>query len=490
MRFRYVPVRHVCALQANTRRKIGTLERRRHGPRLGRMRRAHPRRILLSAALLWVAAGCSQKAAGRGTQYAGTLGVMAGAGSLADTSCYHMKSDDPTTEERFSTCVSNSGTRPEVAPAVLAAGAAAVAAGYAIEKSADEDIHKKTSSPMLTVRVPGDPLPEVPVELSSIDRRVQSLVVDELRALEAQWKAEASAILVLDPKTGEILGSAGRAHGELASVGIESPYVTGSTLKPLVLAAALEARVLSPADRFDCENGKRTYPSGETLLDASANGELDVADMLAVSTNVGFSKVFDRLGSARLLAALKRFQLGAAPELPGAGSGTLPSSVADKSYLGGVLAAGELATATLLQMTAAYGVFANQGDYVAPRLTRATRKAPPIHVVSPGTATTVLRMLIHAVESPRATGKAARVSGTRVAGKTGTSTFERADRSEGAFASFIGMVPAENPRWVIGVGAELKQDSAGGGTGGTLSAPVFARVAAGLLAMAPTRPGN
>jgi cell division protein FtsI (penicillin-binding protein 3) len=191
--------------------------------------------------------------------------------------------------------------------------------------------------------------------------------------------------------------------------------------------------------------------------------------MMAVSTNIGFSKVFDRLGGARLERWLRRFHFGAAP-------GDLPVPIEDKSFRGAVVAIGEAMTASPLQLAAAYAVFANDGAYVAPTLNRREGPAPRERMISPETARAIVSMLEGVVTSERATGKAARVAGVRVAGKTGTAELSPGGKS--VYASFVGIAPVERPRFVILVGVE---DPRGGESGGKVAAPVFARIAARAL---------
>jgi cell division protein FtsI (penicillin-binding protein 3) len=128
-------------------------------------------------------------------------------------------------------------------------------------------------------------------------------------------------------------------------------------------------------------------------------------------------------------------------------------------------------------MAAAYGVFANDGLYLTPG------GSEPERVLKAATARTVRSMLEGVVTGEQATGKAARVPGVRVGGKTGTSDdpdCEQCAHGPGTFASFVGIVPLDRPRFVIyvGVGQPTKE-----GSGGTIAAPAFARIASRALAL-------
>ena len=312
--------------------------------------------------------------------------------------------------------------------------------------------------------------PAAPGGDATIDQRIQGIADEELDHVVGEWQPAAATILVLDPTTGEVLANAGRMHGARADVATQRAYRTGSTLKPILLAAALEERVVAPTDRIDCGNGARAYGT-LTLRDTGAYGTLTLPEMLAVSTNIGFSKVFDRLGGDRLGRWLRRLHFGAAP-------GELPARIEDGSFEGAAVAIGEGSmTATQLQLAAAYAALANDGVYIAPTLVRRAGHAPGEPLLEPETARTVVGMMEGVVTGERATGKLARIPGVRVAGKTGTADY-LPDGKEGVYASFVGIVPADHPRFVILVGVESPRS---GGYGGNVAAPAFARVASRAL---------
>jgi len=281
---------------------------------------------------------------------------------------------------------------------------------------------------------------------------MQAIAEDEARRVHSEWGAERVVILVLDPRTGALLASSDDVPEQL--------IVPASTLKPLAVALALDAALITPEQRFDCGNGTRSYGS-LVLRDGGAYGSLDAAEILAVSSNIGASRIFDVLGGARLGDGLRRFRVGAPPDIP---TGTLK---------GAIIALGQATTTTPFALASAYGVFANDGLLAA-----AGRE--PERVLKASTARTVRAMLEGAVTAERATGKAANVAGTRVGGKTGTSDAECCAQGGGAFSSFVGIVPIDAPRWVIyvGVGKPNKE-----GSGGTIAAPAFSRIATRALSL-------
>ena len=272
--------------------------------------------------------------------------------------------------------------------------------------------------------------------------------------MHREWGAKRVAIVVLDPKTGAVLAISDDAPGQ--------PVVPASTLKPLTVALALDGDLIRPEQRFDCGNGTRAYGE-DTLRDAGQYGSLSTAEVLAVSSNIGVSRIFDVLGGERLADGLRRFKVGA------------PTSIPSASLRGAIIAIGQGSTSTPLALAAAYGVFANDGVYAA----------SSERIIKNTTARSVRSMLEGDVTGERASGTAARVAGVRVGGKTGTSDdpdCQACAHGPGVFASFVGIAPIDQPRFVIyvGVGQPDKE-----GSGGTIAAPVFARIAARALASAP-----
>jgi cell division protein FtsI (penicillin-binding protein 3) len=271
------------------------------------------------------------------------------------------------------------------------------------------------------------------------DARLQAIAVDEAARARTELGAERVAVLVLEPQTGALLA--------LADEHPNQPLLPASTLKPLLVALALDAHAISADQRFDCGDGHRLYGE-QVLTDAAPYGALDAAGILAVSSNIGASRVFDALGAGRFASGMARLHLSAPRELE---AGTLKGALAGMG-LG--------AAVTPLALARAYAVLARDGSYVAPGVR-------PERVVSAATAARVRSMLEGAVEGERATGKLARIEGVRVAGKTGTADLDA------HVAHFVGIVPAERPRYVVLVSISASSEV----TGGRVAAPVFARVA-------------
>lgn len=295
---------------------------------------------------------------------------------------------------------------------------------------------------------------------STLDPKVQLIAREEIDRAVAEWKPAAAVVVILDPATGSILAMEGRDRGrDDPSLASKRTYVTGSTLKTFTVAAALDAGTIDINAHVDCTT--RRYGEAK-LFDAGEHGSLSITDALAVSSNVGASRIYDTLGLDRLLAALRHLHIGDPPA-------SLPV-VSDPSSIGAAaLASGELAKATPLQVVAGYAAIFNGGVYLEPSFTRRRRRGE--RVLRPETAQTMVAMLEAIIGSDLGTGKLARIEGARVAGKTGTS-------EEPVYASFVGAVLDRQPTFVVLVGLEAPRE---GGTGPSAAAPVFARIARRLV---------
>lgn len=285
---------------------------------------------------------------------------------------------------------------------------------------------------------------------TTLSTRIQRIVDEELDRMTDEWSPSTALVLVLEPETGTVLAAAHRGGVESsAETAADRPMVLGSTMKPLVIAASLEEGAIEATDRF---------------AGSPAEGMLDVGEILAVSSNVGVTRIFDKLGGSKLARWAKRFHFASAP-----------STIAD-SAAGAGFATGATMQATPLELTAAFAAFANGGVYHAPTFGSAHTAGEAI--MRADTAAQVLALL-EGVTGERGTGKAARMAGIRVAGKTGTIPIS-GTKAVDYHAIFVGAAPLDHPRYVIFVGAETSRET---GTGGELAAPVFGRVVTRVLAL-------
>ncbi|MEH1011536.1 penicillin-binding protein 2 [Micromonospora sp. CPCC 206060] len=326
----------------------------------------------------------------------------------------------------------------------------------------------------------------------TIDRDLQFQAQRYLSERMAEVRGSTGAAIVIDIRTGEVLAQASHPTYNAATPFPSKPtdredaatsFVVdpGSVHKAITFGAALQEGVIKPDTAFPVAN---TIVKGDTPFSDThrANGRpMSLPGMMAYSSNVGTIRIADALGKDRLYDYQQRFGLGkpTGVGMPGEASGRLlpPAEWSGSSY--GSVPIGHSVDATPLQMAAVYATIANNGTYVQPRLVRATigpdgKRTPapdPVTrpVLSPENAA-ALRHILEAVTTvPDATGLRARIPGYRVAGKTGTGwRLVNGRKVSGEVASFIGMAPADNPRYVVAVFAHTP-----GGGGGDISAPVF-----------------
>ncbi len=275
---------------------------------------------------------------------------------------------------------------------------------------------------------------------SSEDAQVAAIAEEERSRVVTELGAKGAAVLVMDATNHVLLAAKGD---------VDTARVPGSTVKPLVVAAALDAGLLDTKTAIDCGGGARMYGTRK-LSDASPHGALDLAGMLAVSSNVGASRIADLLGKARTVRAFESVGLGAG----------LPPRIDDDFELA-VVAAGEGLRATPRALVTAYGALVDG-------------KIEGREVFRPETAARVRVLLEDVVYAKEGTGGRAAIPSARISGKTGTS-----ENGKEIYASFVGFLPSRAPRYVIYVGVDSPRDNA---PGGRAAAPVFARIASRLSA--------
>lgn len=334
----------------------------------------------------------------------------------------------------------------------------------------------------------------------TLDLRIQYLAYRELKAAVAENQAKGGLIVVADSATGEILAMASqpgfnpnnppeRRSSGTRNRAIVDSFEPGSTVKPLLVAQALELGVYQPSSVIDTNPG--TFKVGAlTVRDVHPQGMADLAKILSKSSNVGAAKIGLALGPQAVWSGYQRFGLGE-PVYSG-----FPGEVSP--VLRHFSDWGQIATATAsygyglsvnaLHLVRAYAALANDGLMPQLRLVTGGAAAPPQRVVAARNARS-LRQMMEGVVSPDGTGLRAAIPGYRVAAKTGTvrKVSETGGYHAGKHQSvFIGMIPAEHPR-LVGL-VMIDEPSAGAYYGGLVAGPVFSRVlqaAARLLQIPP-----
>ena len=346
-------------------------------------------------------------------------------------------------------------------------------------------------------RVERPPTAGATLELT-IDTHLQHIAERELERAVLDHRADAGAIVVLDPYTGETLAMANwptfnpNAFADSPSMArrnraIQDIYEPGSTFKLVTASAALEEGVVTRNEPFDVSAGSIRV-GGSRVSDMSVHREpLTFDEIIVKSSNVGAIMVGLRLGPERLSRYIRRFGFGQAlaRDLPGQGSGIVhPPTDLDNDREMASVSMGYAVSVTPLQMAVAVGAVANGGELVEPRLVRAVirngiRAETPVRTIrraiSSETASELTRIMERVAEE--GTARSAQVPGYRVAGKTGTTEklvngqYSNTDHN----ASFVGFVPSRRPALTILVVIDTPR--AGPSTGGRVAAPVFRRIA-------------
>jgi cell division protein FtsI (penicillin-binding protein 3) len=347
--------------------------------------------------------------------------------------------------------------------------------------------------------------------VTTIDRDLQFQAQAALEDAVASQGAEGGTVIVMDPRTGEVLAMASypwfdpNAFEEARPRTYRNRAVTdmfepGSTNKVITAAAAVQEEALPLDERLPVAWTMRV--GGFTIHDSHPHGvtRMMLGDIIAQSSNIGVVHVANRVGASDMAAYLSRFGLGSATGVgfPGEANGiTVPFHRWDEAVLA-TTSYGQGIAATPLQMASVFATIANDGRWVQPRLVDATiaadgtRHEAPMsstrRVVSASTARIVSRMLAFAVE--HGTGTNARIPGYQVAGKTGTARIPLKDRpgyEVGQYvASFIGYLPAGDPEVVVA--AIL--DRPAQGYGSLAAAPLFQRVARAAITQLNIEPSD
>ena len=330
----------------------------------------------------------------------------------------------------------------------------------------------------------------------TLDRDLQFEVQSILGAKMRQVNATVGSALVLDVRTGEVLALASYPFYDAANpfaysdsvrgdVGTGLTVDPGSVHKAVVFAAALQEHVITPASTVLVPP---TIRRGDTTFsDSHPHGkptEMTLPGILAWSSNLGTITIADKLGAAKLYEYQRKFGFGEPTGigLRGEAAGLVqpPANWSEPSY--GSIPIGMGVSVTPIQMASVYATIANGGVWVQPHLVKATvaadgtttpADAPTARrVISAENAAALRTMLEAVVTMPGATGLSAAIDGYRVAGKTGTGKIVKDGQYvAGEVASFIGIAPADAPRYVVAIFAHTP-----GGNGGVVAGPAFKEI--------------
>jgi cell division protein FtsI (penicillin-binding protein 3) len=327
--------------------------------------------------------------------------------------------------------------------------------------------------------------------VTTLDREVQYLAQEALRRAVKENHAKGGTIVVMDARTGDVFAMASypwfdpndfedAKRDAVRNRAVTDMFEPGSVNKVVTAAAALESGVIGTHDVFRVPWWMQV--GGYTVNDSHPHPvqDMTLGDIVAQSSNIGSAMVAARLGSAELASVLARFGYGEPTGVgfPGEAGGVVPELPSWTDITRATVAYGQGISMTPLQMAAVYATVANDGIWVQPRLVRGTtgpdgrfEEAPlgeSRRVLSEDTATMLTRMLASVVET--GTGGAAQIPGYQVAGKTGTAR----KLVDGRYvASFVGFLPASDPRVVVVVSIDEPRTV----YGGVAAAPVFSEIA-------------
>ena len=364
--------------------------------------------------------------------------------------------------------------------------------------------------------IPGSQSEIIPAQTGTtvrltVDRDIQWVALKAISDVVKQSKASSGTVIVMDPKTGEILAHAtaptfnSNNTSKVSLVEMRNPsvadvYEPGSTGKVITLAAAIEEKKVTPETVFTIPYALKR--SDKVFHDDKKHPtyRLTTTGILAVSSNTGAIQVGELLSHSTFYDYLTKFGVGSktGSGLPGESRGILPK-IADWSGTSApTMAFGQGYSVTAMQATSIFATIANDGVRVSPTVIAGTSDASgnftpasgrtSQRVVSSETAQKV-RLMMESVVSAGGTAPSAAIEGYRVAGKTATA--QRIDDTCGCYrgytASFIGFAPADKPAYVISV---TIQDPKGVHWGGVLGGPVFKKVMSFVLQsrhIAPTK---
>lgn len=325
----------------------------------------------------------------------------------------------------------------------------------------------------------------------SIDERIQYLAYRELQSVVMEHKAKAAALVVLDAKTGEVLAGANhpsfnpnsRSHSKGSSFrnrAVTDVFEPGSTVKPFVIAAALDGGFIKP-DLKIVTNG--TYQIGRNVVkDVHNYGTLDLTHVLKKSSNVATSIVALQMPPDYFWGIYNQLGFGTAAGVgfPGEASGSVLDYRRWNQFAQATLSFGYSMNVSVLQLARAYTALADNGVLHSVSLLKRNEDHDAKRVFSEKTARSI-RTMLEQVVMKDGTAYQARVDGYRVAGKTGTAKKAGAGgyKEKKYLSLFVGMAPASDPRLVIAV--MVDEPSAGAYYGGVVAGPVFSKVMAGAL---------
>ncbi len=333
----------------------------------------------------------------------------------------------------------------------------------------------------------------------TIDEGLQYILEKNIETAVSEWKAASATAIMMDPHTGEVLAMTSRPNfdpnypagvnaNSRRNRAITDCYEPGSTFKIIVGVAALEEGAVKPESKFDCSSGYIEV-GGRKIKDVHKNGVLTFREVIQKSSNVGSIKIGLNLGKEKVHDYIRRFGFGQKTgiDLIGEVSGWVRPPEKWSGMSIGAISIGYEIVVTPIQVLRAYSAIANGGFLVKPHIVSEIisndgkllyKSLPETNRVISDKTANVFREILTTVTEEGGTAKSAAIEGNQVAGKTGTArqidqktkTYSR----EKYISSFVGFVPADNPKIAMIV---VVHEPRGAIYGGVVAGPVFKKIA-------------
>lgn len=333
----------------------------------------------------------------------------------------------------------------------------------------------------------------------TLDARLQYVLYSALEEVGSAQRALWASGIVVDIDTGEVLAISAwpsfnnnnlhkRTGNNERARPLLDAFEPGSVMKPFTVAAALESGKYAMQTMIDTTPGSLVV-GGYRISDSSNYGNINLATLIQKSSNVGSAKIALSLPSDAISSMQRRFGFGqrTAIDFPSETAGKVndPNPKAESSIA--TLSYGYGQQISLAQLAQAYAVIGARGEMRPLHLVQGQSLPPPRKIISPNHAQQIIAMM-ELVTQKGGTGQRASVNGYRVAGKTGTT--KRADPAGGYYkdryrATFAGMAPASQPKYVVVISVEDPQEEF---YGGQVAAPPFAKVMKEALRLGGIKP--
>ncbi len=335
----------------------------------------------------------------------------------------------------------------------------------------------------------------------TINKTYQKILEQELLNGLNKYEGKSAVGIIMNPNTGEILALANLPDFDPASYNsyeaesrknraITDTYEPGSTMKSLIMAILEDNGKIDLDEIIDTENGVYSY-KGAKIMDSHKSVSLSVRGVLEQSSNIGMTKLSERIPDDVLYKYLRDFGFSnrTSIELPSESAGTLKIPKSFSGISKAFMSFGYEMSVTPLQMTAAYAALINGGTLYKPFIVKSVedysgkkiKENTPSkirEVIKPKTSEVLKSIMVNVVE--KGSGTAAQLEDVLVGGKTGTSQqlINKSYSSASHNSSFIGFFPAEKPNVLIYI---LVNSPSRGQYGGLVAAPIFHDIAKNLV---------